>query len=518
MNEPIRWYGLAILLSIAVPIFLVVIIVSLNLPDRTSLFVFAGSTYLSLAVLLVYGYSRYSQHMTVHEAQSRALQSLDRLKGIGMRKSSHYRSLSARYKESASKAIAEFDRLKENQDRELAHLSHELTEYINALTNSVDMQEGCALESINSIYNLLAKPHSTKEHDTLVAANGGLRQIIAIHDRIVAPSIESMMNILAQVIDKAGAKSSNHEIVLTAHPFRLSEEIEASIKPYFRKAKSKNIILNVDGTLEQSDDVYAVGDVFRIRQVVESLLDNAIRFTSRGKVAVTVSILTRASSDYCKLLVTVQDSGCGMSGAQAEHVTGIVTSGVKNKTDIGTSLNIAYRVTEKMGGELALLSSSLGVGSTFQFRVSLPKAKKPHPQLALTGPQTTSLSLLYVDDSMVSRATFKRICSSSPIEVHEAKDGRDGWDKYMNNDFDVLVIDLYMPIWDGFELVKKIRAHEKENGIEPKLIFALTASPTEKNREHALKSGFNEFLAKPYKKDVVSSIMNRLTGAQSSAA
>ncbi len=270
MNEPIRRYGLAILLSIAVPIFLVVITVSLNLPDRTCLFVFAGSTYLSLAILLVYGCSRYSQHMSVHEAQSRALQSLDRLKNIGKRKSSHYRSLSARYKESASKAIAESDRLKENQDRELAHLSHELTEYINALTNAVDMQEGCALESINSIYHLLAKPHSTKEHDTLVAANGGLRQIIAIHDRIVAPSIESMMNILAQVIDKAGAKSSNHEIVLTTHPFRLSEEIEASIKPYFRKAKSKNIVLNVDGTLEQSDDVYAVGDVFRIRQVVGS--------------------------------------------------------------------------------------------------------------------------------------------------------------------------------------------------------------------------------------------------------
>jgi hypothetical protein len=88
------------------------------------------------------------------------------------------------------------------------------------------MQEGCALESINSIYRLLAKPHSTKQHDSLVAANGGLRQIIAIHDRIVAPSIESMMNILAQVIDIAGAKSNNHEIVLTAHPFQLSEECE----------------------------------------------------------------------------------------------------------------------------------------------------------------------------------------------------------------------------------------------------------------------------------------------------
>lgn len=516
MIEPIRRYGLAIVVIIAVPLFFVVVSVSLKYSDWTSLLVFAGTTYLSLAFCLFYGHTRYTRHLAVHAAQGRALKSLDRLQSIYKRKATHYRKLSGRYKERAAHAISEADRVKENQDQELGNLAHELTEYINALTNSADLQEACALESINGLYSLLGKPHSAEEHHTLVAANSGLRQIISIHDRIVIPSIDAVVNILAQVIDNAGAKTNNREIILAAHTFRVSEELEASIKPYFNKAKSKGITLSLDGALPASIDVYAIGDIFRIRQVVESLVDNAIRYTSRGGVGVTLSV--HPSINDCEVVVTVQDTGCGMTDTQSQRIRGIVNTGIKSATDLGTSLNIAHRVTAKMGGRLSLLSSAPGTGSIFQFRVTLPKATRPTPKPTTKAPVVSNLSLLYVDDSLVSRATFRRVCASSAIELHEAKDGKDGWEKYLNNEYSVLVIDLYMPISDGFELVEKIRAHEAENGLEPKLIYALTASPTKKNKEHALRSGFNEFIAKPYSKDVVSQIITRFTGVEHDVA
>jgi len=112
---------------------------------------------------------------------------------------------------------------------------------------------------------------------------------------------------------------------------------------------------------------------------------------------------------------------------------------------------------------------------------------------------------------MVNQQIFQQYCIRADVNLIIAKNGKEGFEKYTRGRFGALVIDCYMPVMDGFELVEKIRKYEHANKTEKSLIFALTADDSDINRKRCLDGGFDEFIAKPYSEKVfVSRLLERV--------
>ena len=112
---------------------------------------------------------------------------------------------------------------------------------------------------------------------------------------------------------------------------------------------------------------------------------------------------------------------------------------------------------------------------------------------------------------MVNQQIFQQYCLRAGVNLSIAKNGQEGFEKYTKGMFSALVIDCYMPVMNGFELVEKIREHERTNNAEKSLIFALTADNSDINRRRCLGCGFDEFITKPYSEKVfVSSLLEKI--------
>ncbi|MCF2520148.1 response regulator [Dyadobacter sp. CY351] len=290
--------------------------------------------------------------------------------------------------------------------------------------------------------------------------------------------------------------NSNH---VKLHPvtFDIEELFKNLYNSFLPRAREKGLELSADlsPNLPQLR-----GDQVRLSQVINNLIHNAIKFTDSGFVKFSVKELERTNDGIIKLEFAVSDTGIGISEDQQSNVFEIFTQvrSLVKRQDGGTGLGLAIsrELVRLFGGELRL-KSKLGDGSVFSFQIALPYSvtvEDPAKSEKVSTPALNKGSkVLVVDDNATNLIFATSLLKRKNIPFDLASDGKQAVDKYFSDRFDLIFMDLRMPVMDGFEATSMIRERDPQIPI-----VALTASAFEDERERALANGFTDYLVKPF--------------------
>lgn len=311
----------------------------------------------------------------------------------------------------------------------------------------------------------------------------------ADHVATLLRSGSGLMTILNDILDLAKIEAGRFDV--ENRPFDLPHAVNRSVELWAPAALEKGLAL----TWEISPQVHpwVSGDDARLRQVLQNLLSNALKFTSRGAVHLTVEPI---GSD--EIAFTVTDTGPGIEPAtQARLFQGFTqadTSIARRFGGTGLGLAISRNLARLMGGEITL-KSQLGEGSSFRLVLPLPEATF-QPELSPATPALAGEALvraLVVDDNRTNQEVARALLEALGLTVETAASGQEGLTALESGGFDVVFMDIHMPGMSGIETLAAIRA----SGQETLPVVALTADAMTGERERLLALGFNDYLSKP---------------------
>lgn len=248
----------------------------------------------------------------------------------------------------------------------------------------------------------------------------------------------------------------------------------------------------------------------RLQHVMMNLIGNAVKFTKRGEV--TVSIENVGESDRAILLIKIADTGPGMTDELAERVfDDFVTGNTAYDRDVGGTglgLSIAKRFVNALGGEIGV-DSVVGKGSTFWVELPVNKAEPPEDTqdevIALLPGK--SLNVLLVEDNEINRIVAGEMLLAEGHTVVEAHDGRQGFDLAQATKFDLILMDISMPVLDGRAATRMIRSESGASTDTP--IIALTANAMAEEQEEFIKDGMNGILTKPLSREALRGLLRQ---------
>ena len=243
-------------------------------------------------------------------------------------------------------------------------------------------------------------------------------------------------------------------------------------------------------------------DEKRLRQVLINLLGNAIKFTEKGSVTLSVEVLESAQDDRARLQFQVSDTGVGIS---PEDLTKLfqtfeqVGDRAKQSEGTGLGLAISQKLVQLMGGRIEV-TSQLGAGSQFFFSVEFPLVKDWHQQKTIaqnqniTGYTGERRRILVIDDAKENRAVLMGLLEPLGFEISEAENGLEGLEKMRQERPDLAIVDISMPVMNGFEFLDRLR---QDRELQASKAIVSSASVAQADRQMALKAGGDDFLPKP---------------------
>ena len=303
---------------------------------------------------------------------------------------------------------------------------------------------------------------------------------------------ESLLGIVDDVLDLS--KIEANKLELEPRVFDLERVVSETARSFLAVAQRKHVELLVDVAPEARGPVR--GDPSRIRQIINNLVGNAVKFTDAGSVRVTV---VRTEDD--RVRITVKDSGPGIA---AEHHQRIFEAfeqadvGVQRRFGgTGLGLAITRRIARLMGGEV-ILKSALREGSTFELEVPLPSVVIVHapPQMSRVTPVPRALRVLLAEDDPVNASMTAALLRKLGHSVQVVNDGQACVEAAAKGESDLVLMDVHMPVMDGLKATGVIR--EQEKGTQKHLpIVALTANAMKGDDIRCLSAGMDAYLPKP---------------------
>ena len=315
----------------------------------------------------------------------------------------------------------------------------------------------------------------------------------------------ALLTIVNDVLDFSKVEAGRLEV--ETHPFLLKAMIDNTFSIVQGAADNKGLTLGLK--LDPSTPEVLAGDEARIRQVLLNLLNNAVKFTRQGEVALTVT--TTWLADSVRLLFVVRDTGIGIPdnarGSIFERFSQVGSA--KNTPAGGTGLGLAVskRLVELMNGEIGF-DSEFGKGSTFWFEI--PLAISDHASLHDTaemhsGPVLRG-RLLLVEDLEQNRDLAKKILTDAGHEVDIATNGAEAVAAVQSKAFDLVLMDVQMPVMDGVTAARKIRGLDHPAATVP--ILAMSANVLPQQVRLYKEAGMNDHIGKPFKRAELLRILN----------
>ncbi|RZK64665.1 MAG: response regulator [Pedobacter sp.] len=240
------------------------------------------------------------------------------------------------------------------------------------------------------------------------------------------------------------------------------------------------------------------GDRTRLAQVLTNLMTNAVKFTKEGSI--TVGLETKTKGDVNLLVFSVSDTGIGIAKEKLSLIFESFTQGSRDTTrkygGTGLGLAISKKLIELQGGSIEV-ESEQGVGSKFTVSVPFSEPKNYHQSTSIA--EDNSLNgkhALLVEDNEVNVMLLSRLLKRWGVTFDVAENGQVAVERTIEKDYDLILMDLHMPVMDGYKATRKIRELQRNQYRVP--IVALTASAVTVVREDMLQQGFDELVYKPY--------------------
>ena len=331
--------------------------------------------------------------------------------------------------------------------------------------------------------------------------------------RTARESAEYLLQLIEDVLALSRIEAGRLELEET--PFDLLEVLEGTLRILLPRAIDRGIDLRL---VTARDLPFGVrGDPVRLRQVLLNLLGNAVKFTARGEVVLSVDVLER-SEEEAVLRFAVRDTGPGIPSDRIARIFEPFRQADpavhRHHGGTGLGLAISLRIVEAMGGRLEC-DSTVGRGSVFHFTVRLPLARAEEVPAAdastgrsglLTGFGT--LQVLVAEDHPVNRKVVTRMLEKDGHRVIEAENGQEALEK-LDPSVDVVLLDVRMPVMDGIAACRAIRALEEGTGRHVPVI-ALTGAALPEDRETCLAAGMDSCLVKPVTRHALFSTIARV--------
>lgn len=375
----------------------------------------------------------------------------------------------------------------------LARMSHEIRTPLNAIIGITD---------------ILAESDLKQEQEQLVkvCANAGENLLALINDILDISKIEA------------------REVRLE----RIAFDLEATTKNICdilkQKAAEKNLQFHLRMNLDQEESHLVVGDPTRLRQILFNLIGNAIKFTQKGEISVALDF---DSTDKRFVRFAIQDTGTGIP-LDKQHL--LFQNFVQADSSItrkyggsGLGLTISKNLVELMGGRIWFQSEE-GRGSTFFFTVPYVAADASHepvkaPEIEITPEpvqQKDSMisrngRILIVDDTEDNRFLLLTYLKKLPFDIVQAENGLEAVEKVFREPFDLILMDIQMPVMDGYAATRKIREWERQHNKKTIPIIAVSANAMAEDVQKSLDAGCTEHVTKPIKKSALLEMVERYT-------
>jgi signal transduction histidine kinase/CheY-like chemotaxis protein len=381
----------------------------------------------------------------------------------------------------------------------LANMSHEIRTPLNGVVGAL---------------GLLARTRLSDEQKRLV--------------EMIRGSSEDLDGVLKAILDFARLQSE--DAVIETAPFQLGEAVREVAQLFELRFARKGLDFRVE--VDPAVDDWVAGDRGAVKQVLANLVHNALKFTKKGR-----AVLSAEPAGGDRIRFVVADTGLGVAEEVRERIFGRFEQGDASVTrpagGVGLGLTIAKRLVELMDGDLSM-ESRLGAGSIFTVTVPLPAARAPAPPPVLAAvsppapePEPTPEEpqaakgpprVLVVDDYPSNRILVSSLLSTIGAVSVEVEDGQQACEAFANGVFDAILMDIQMPVMDGFTATRKIREMEAERGGGRVPIIMLSANALPEHIEESRAVGADRHLAKPISAALLFSVLREATEGKLQAA
>ncbi|WP_157315153.1 ATP-binding protein [Chitinibacter sp. GC72] len=304
---------------------------------------------------------------------------------------------------------------------------------------------------------------------------------------VILSSSDLLLALVNDVLDIAKIEAGQFEIV--EKDFDLALLLNNTNKMFAVTAKKKNVELILKASY--AGNWWVHGDAIRLQQILVNLLGNAVKFTHAGRVELDCHVAEN------RLQFSVRDTGIGIPASHLAHIFDAFVQGdgslSRQYGGTGLGLTIAKKLTDYLGGELTVKSVH-GQGTEFSFSIPLKAAKQVvHIESALAEPEN-QLRILLAEDNPTNRLVATRILLAAGHHVICAENGEQVLGLAQSQQFDLILMDIQMPVMDGLEATRQIRAQQSQRAIP---IIALTANAMDADRDACFAAGMDGFITKP---------------------
>jgi two-component system, sensor histidine kinase len=365
----------------------------------------------------------------------------------------------------------------------LASMSHEIRTPLNGIIGMIE---------------ILKNTHSRDKYEEYL--------------EIIEISADNLLNIINDILDFS--KIESDQIELEAIPLSIREEVSNVVKLLQLKASSKG--LEFSASIDKDVPQSLIGDPVRFRQILLNLANNAIKFTEKGFIKIHLKN-AETKDEVAYLHCSVADSGIGISAQGKERLFHEFSQSERSTTrkygGSGLGLAISKKLTELMRGEIGV-DSELGKGSkfwfTFQMKISdddvLQKSKKPK----VSQSPSKSLDILLVDDNAINRKVALFTLQKLGHRVESVENGKLAVDAFKTGNFDVILMDIQMPVMDGYQATAEIRDLQKDEAYANSKIVAMTANAEKGEMEKCLELGMDSYISKPFKSESLEEVIQNV--------